>query len=414
MADLTGTILGGYKLTRPLYFDGLTDVYVAYQEKLKRNLAVRILPSDLAYDEHYLKAFPKGVLLAAQLQHPNIEIVYDYGVDQNMPFMVVSLLAGGSLDERLAQDQYPSFQETTTILKDIGGALDYIHRSGIVHRDVKPKKIRFDSMGNAYLIDIGIMNAFYELSRSEGTPMGTPHYMAPEVIEDKPSDTRADIYALGIVTYQLLTKKMPFDAETPMRLLMKHLNEMPPRPSEIETSLTRQVDAVLFKALAKDPNERYQTAGEFAAALEAALASITNVKHIFISYAKKDCFDLAHALHAELVKLPQVTAWFDASLESGEDWALQIQEEIDRCDFVVVLLSPDVNRPKSDPRGYSFVLREIHYAQENEKAIIPVMAQETKTPLQLSGIQYIDFKEKPLGSVPELVEKILERILRAR
>ncbi len=174
--DLTGKFVGSYKLERLLGVGGMGAVYVSYQESVQRKVAIKVLPVSLADEPGYLERFKREVELAAHLEHPHILPVYDHGTDNNMSYIVMRLLRGGSLSQRLRSDEPIELAEALKILTQIGDALDYAHQEGVVHRDLKPSNVLFDKIGNAYLSDFGISKLLHSASSLTGTGqiVGTP------------------------------------------------------------------------------------------------------------------------------------------------------------------------------------------------------------------------------------------------
>lgn len=282
--DLTGQLVGPYKLEKMLGKGGMGAVYESYQTTVNRKVAIKVLLFQLADSQEDAKKavdrFKREVELTAKLEHPHILPIHDYGVDQekNMSYIVMRMLTGGTLDQRIRKQGALSKLEMMKVLGQIASALDLAHRHGIIHRDLKPSNIIFDEDGNAYLSDFGIARPIESQTNltQQGQIIGTPSYMAPEQWKASALDSRADIYALGVLVYQLLTGVLPFNAPTTVGMMHAHLYEKAPAPNTVRTSLPATVNKVLDKVLAKEPNERYMSAGQFVAALEPALAGIDN------------------------------------------------------------------------------------------------------------------------------------------
>lgn len=273
--NLSGQQLGNYKLGRLLGVGGMGAVYESYQATVKRQVAVKVLPMHMAQTSGYLERFNREVELAARMEHPHILPVYDYGVENGISFIVMRLLTGGSLDKRIKQFGQPAATEALQVLSQVGSALDYAHKRNVIHRDLKTSNVIFDSDGNAYLSDFGIAKALEGTSglTSTGQVLGTPAYMSPEQWRGDELDGRADIYAMGVMTYELLTGKLPFEAPTPYAMMHKHLNEIPTPVANLSPELPETVNTVLDMALAKDPEKRYADSTTFVEALRDALTS---------------------------------------------------------------------------------------------------------------------------------------------
>jgi len=274
MTNLIGQSLGRYHILEQLGEGGMAVVYKAYDTRLESEVAVKVIrtenlaPSIL---ERSLKRFEREAKALAKLTHANIVNVLDYGEYEGKPYLVMPYLPGGTLKERL-QGKPMAYQEATQILIPVSRALAYAHQQGLVHRDVKPSNILITQSGDPMLTDFGIAKiideeATMDLTGTSAT-VGTPEYMAPEQVVSKSVDHRADIYALGVVFYEMVTGRKPFMADTPMAVLFKHASEPLPRPKNFVPSLPDAVEHILLKALAKKPEDRYQNMSDFATALE--------------------------------------------------------------------------------------------------------------------------------------------------
>ena len=268
MDDLVGKNFGPYRVVEKLGEGGMAVVYRAFQESLGRYAAIKMLRSELARDEEFVNRFRREALAAANMDHPNILHVYDAGAAHGMYYIVMGFVDGGSLKDLIAQGPLdPEYAVAITI--QLAEALDYAHRHGVIHRDVKPSNVLMTRDGRPMLTDFGIAKALYEteaLTRT-GATIGTPEYMAPEQIQGQPVDGRTDIYALGIVLYEMLTGWAPFSAPTPVATLYKQVNEPPPPLGQVNIKVPGWLEGVVARAVAKRPELRYQQAGEFAEAL---------------------------------------------------------------------------------------------------------------------------------------------------
>jgi len=265
-----GQDVGRYHIIEQIGEGGMATVYKAFDTQLERYVALKVIHPEFIRSENFLKRFEREAKLIARLTHPNIVSEIDYGVFENVPFMVMEYIQGGTLKEKLGKPQ--AWREAARLLAPIARALEAAHRQKIVHRDVKPGNILLTQTGEPMLSDFGIAKILetgegMELTRP-GVGMGTPEYMAPEQGLGISVDHRADIYSLGVVFYEMVTGRTPYQADTPMAVMMKQISESLPYPSQFVQDLPEAVIKVLLKALAKDPAERYQDAGAFAAALE--------------------------------------------------------------------------------------------------------------------------------------------------
>jgi hypothetical protein len=254
----------------------MASVYRAYHAQLDRYVAVKVLHSDLVDAPSFLSRFRREAQAIASLRHPHIVQVYDFDVQGDTYYMVMELLEGDTLKMRLrdyrARGEKVPLGETVRILLDVLDGLAYAHREGMVHRDIKPANILLTRGGEAVLADFGIAHIVGTTRHTaSGALMGTLSYIAPEQGLEGQSDARSDLYSLGIVFYEMLTQRTPFDADTPLALLMKHLNDPLPAPRELDPSIPKPFEQVVLRTLAKHPDDRFQTAEEMAGAVRQAV-----------------------------------------------------------------------------------------------------------------------------------------------
>jgi tRNA A-37 threonylcarbamoyl transferase component Bud32 len=273
--SLQGQNLGKYRILEPLGRGGMARVYRAYHPQLDRYVAVKVLRSDLVEEEEFLARFKREARAVAALRHPNIVQVFDADAYGDLYYMVMELLEGDTLGTRLndyrARGERMPWGEVVRILLDVLDGLAYAHSEGMIHRDVKPANILLTKRGQAVLTDFGIAQIVGGTKYTvTGALMGTLAYMAPEQGLEGQCDARSDIYALGIVFYEMLIGEPPFGAETPLAILMKHVNDPLPLPRQQDPSIPASFERVVLKALAKRPGDRYQSAEEMAQALRAA------------------------------------------------------------------------------------------------------------------------------------------------
>ena len=274
---MIGKTLGKYRITEHVGTGGMSEVYKAYQPGLDRYVAIKVLHSFLVTEENFLARFRREAKIVAMLRHLNIVRVHDFDVKDDVYYMVMEFIDGPTLKARLQEmdkeGQMLPLEEVVRIVTTLANALDYAHQRGMVHRDVKPANIMFTQDGEVVLADFGIAKMVDVAGlTASGAIVGTPLYMAPEQGMGQGGDERADIYSLGVVLYQLLTGRLPFDAETPIGVILKHISE-PLRPlTALSPNVPPAIDAVIVRALAKAPKDRYQTVKEFAADLERATA----------------------------------------------------------------------------------------------------------------------------------------------
>jgi serine/threonine-protein kinase len=267
---LLGKQFGSYELAQLLGRGGMAGVYRGYQAAIDRSVAVKVLPAELLHDPSFSTRFLNEARTLAKLNHPAILPLYDFGEANGMPYIVMPLMTNGTLAERLKLGPLP-LSEVVRIATPMAQALEYASKQGVLHRDVKPNNILFDQHDNPYLADFGIAKVLESNSSLTGTGIiGTPDYMSPEQARGDTLDHRADLYSLGVVVYQCLTGQQLFRATTPMGVIFKHVSEAPRPLRELHPDVPADVEAVVLKALAKEPRNRYATSGEFARALASA------------------------------------------------------------------------------------------------------------------------------------------------
>jgi eukaryotic-like serine/threonine-protein kinase len=266
--------LGSYELMHQLGEGGMAQVYLARDTRLGREVAVKVLDSRLAERPGFRERFLREARVAAALDHPNIIPLYDYG-ETGALYLVMPYLSGGSLQEMLKRGPLPA-STVATYGAQIADALDYAHRRNVVHRDVKPANMLLHADGRVMLSDFGLAkildNSSQPIARRGRPDAGTPEYMAPEQIEGR-TEARSDIYGLGVVLYLLLTGHLPFTGPTSAAVMEGHLYRLPEPLRQRHGNVSPAMEAVVLRALAKHPEDRYQTAGELGAALLAALVA---------------------------------------------------------------------------------------------------------------------------------------------
>jgi len=274
-ASLEGQTLGKYRVLEPLGRGGMARVYRAYHPQLERYVAIKVLRSDLVDDEEFLVRFRREARAVAGLRHPNVVQVFDFDVQGDLTYMVMELLEGDTLrrrlnDYRVRGEKMPP-GEVVRVLLDVLDGLAYAHSEGMIHRDIKPGNVLLTRRGQAVLGDFGIAQIVGGTRHTaSGALMGTLSYMAPEQGLEGHSDVRSDIYSLGIILYEMLLQRPPFEADTPLAVLMKHVNDPLPLPRAIDPDIPEPFERIVLKALAKDPDDRYQSAEEMARALRKA------------------------------------------------------------------------------------------------------------------------------------------------
>jgi len=265
-------LFSGYRDLLLIGRGGMAEIYRAEHPALKRKVAIKVLLPNLAVDDQFRKRFMREAQTLADLQHPNIVKLFDYGEENDLYYMVMEYLDGANLSAYLKQNGRIELPRATRILQDVAGALDYAHKSGLIHRDVKPSNVMLDSgtlAERAVLTDFGIAkNTGAHTNITASAVLGTFDYIAPEQIQAATDvDYRADIYSLGVMTYQFLTGALPFKRSGTGALLLAHLSAPPPDACELVPTLPRHTSTAIQRAMAKKPADRYSSAGEFVAAL---------------------------------------------------------------------------------------------------------------------------------------------------
>jgi|GEM_PF-2943560 len=275
MVDRAGQQIGNYRLIRLLGKGGFGEVYQAEHQLLRREQAIKILLESHFSDPAFRQRFITEAQILAKLDHPNIVHVDGLGMQENMIYLVMPYIGGGTLQDLLRKRTTPlPLAEVSRYLEDTCAALGYAHQRGVVHLDLKPGNLLLHEDGRLLLSDFGLAHLIKEGAVQGGASLafGTPFYMAPEHLHGLP-DPRSDLYALGVILFQMLSGRHPFDGSTPEAVIVKHLMEPPPLVRAIRPDLPLELEAVLGKALAKSPDMRYQTAGDLLADVKAALAN---------------------------------------------------------------------------------------------------------------------------------------------
>ncbi|MBZ0299903.1 MAG: serine/threonine protein kinase [Anaerolineae bacterium] len=266
-SSLIGRRLGKYEIIELIGQGGMATVYKGYQPDIDRFVAVKVLPPHPGQDRMFIERFRLEARTIAQLQHPHILPMHDYGGDADVLYLVMAYVNGGSLKDRIERGPLP-LHDAETILRQIASALDYAHRRGVIHRDIKPDNILLDEEGHALLADFGIVKIMEGESTSgltaTGGVLGTPAYMAPEQSQGMSTGPQADIYSLGVIVYEMITGRQPYQADTPMQVMLKHITDPVPSPLEVSAGLPSALEPVMLRVLAKHPEDRYGSATEFA------------------------------------------------------------------------------------------------------------------------------------------------------
>jgi serine/threonine-protein kinase len=263
------TIDGRYRLLRRIGSGGMADVWLAEDSHLQRRVALKILHRRFAQDREFVARFRREAEAAAGLQHPNIVAVFDRGDIEGTYYIAMQLLEGRSLKEPIEQGLTP--EQAVGLIRQVLEAAGFAHRHGIVHRDLKPQNVIVDDEGKATVTDFGIARAGASEITQAGSVMGTPHYLSPEQAQGQAVTAVSDLYSIGVILYEALAGQVPFEADSAVAIAMKQVSHTPQRPSSINPNVSPALDAVVMRALEKDPGRRFQSADAFIAALDTAL-----------------------------------------------------------------------------------------------------------------------------------------------
>lgn len=382
--NLVGKTLGQYELREILSNGTIVGHYLAYQPRLKRSVLVQVLQAHLRDKPQARGALTRGAQLIAQLAHPHIVPIHDFGTHDEIDYVVMQHMSGGSLHNRIQQQSALGFQDAATICRQIGGALEYVHSRGFVHGDPSVQNIVFDDWGSAYLSDF-IMAGF--LAEMDDSVAGTLHYMAPERWQQQTPTLASDQYALAAIAYEMISGHPPFDGSTVAELYNKHLSAPFPPPQSYRMEIPPSVNAVLQRALAKAPADRYPTVSDFAREFETALKAAP--QHLFISYSRRD------SAYAQEVKTHLAhngfEVWLDDAIQHGDQWFNQIHDAIKSCAAFVVIMTPDAEQSE-------WVQKEILLAKRYKKPIFPLLREGDEFAI-LIDVHYADVRNGDLPGV---------------
>ena len=269
-----GKKLGPFVIEEPLGRGAMATVYKAFEQSINRHVALKVIELDEIQQDEFKKRFAREAEVIAKLEHIHILPIYAYGLDDEVAYLAMRWLKGGSLSDLLKRGPIP-LEQTVNIFGQVALGLAFAHSKGIIHRDLKPSNIMLDDGGNAYLTDFGLAKLTEqsgEITRS-GTIVGTPAYMSPEQLRGEPLDHRSDIYSLGVILYNMVAGRLPFDTTTSdlVSIIYQHLEKPPTPPSEFNPDTPKPVEDVILKALQKDRKDRFSTATDMASALNVAV-----------------------------------------------------------------------------------------------------------------------------------------------
>ena len=396
MAEITiGSTFGPYEIIEYIGRGAIATVYEARQRSIGRRVALKVMEPAFAKDPTLAERFHREVELTAELQHPRILPVYDYGEIDGRFYIAMAYMPGGSVHRLIGTAGAISLPAIARIVDQTADALDYAHELDVIHRDVKPTNLLLDRGGNVHLAEFGTANKV--LGDVTEIIMGTPAYMAPEVFKGESATRAVDIYALGITLYQMLTGETPFDGPT-TQIAEAQVNEPIPDPREKYPELPVEVTDVIRRATAKDPADRHASAGELSADLDDAFGdALTSVHHrrvereasppksrIFVSYARSDQEFVARLVSG--LNQHGISTWTDLDIRPGQNWNDAIDEALNSCDRMIVVISNTSIASESVKAEWQYYLNEV------KRPVVPVRYQDVKIPFhRLAALQYVDF-----------------------
>ncbi len=287
-----GQQVGAYRIERQLGKGGMATVYLARHQSLDRDVAIKMLHVAYKDDDTFIERFRREAQIVGKLEHPNIVPIYDFADAGLHPYLVMKYIEGETLKQYLRHNKDITLNEVMQIMTAVADALDYAHKRGILHRDVKPSNIMISNDGQPYLTDFGLARiaSLGESTLSRDMMLGTPQYISPEQAQgNRELDARTDIYSLGIVLYELVVGRVPFTGDTPYAIIHNHIFTPLPPPREMNPTVPPEVEMVLLKALAKDPNERFSSAGAMIQAFKQAIQR-ENVTELTASAVRPEAF----------------------------------------------------------------------------------------------------------------------------
>lgn len=401
MVNLVGRTLGKYRIIAHLGRGSMANVYKAYQPGLNRYVSIKVLNTHLVDDKNFERHFEREALVVGRLRHPNIVQVFDFDYEDDLYFLAMEFVDGPTLKDELEARQASgnpfTFKEIARIFIALCSAIDYAHARGVIHRDLKPANVMINQQGQVVLTDFGITRIIGGTQYTQtGALSGMPAYMSPEQGQGQHGDERSNIYSLGVMLYEMVTGTVPFDADTPFGIILKHISEPIPPPRRVVPDLPPSVEQIILKAMVKDPVERYQRAGEMAAALREAvsmtpgeeylpLLTIASGKNqaisslpvalVFISYSHDDEKEKNRLIsHLGVLKRAGlIEIWNDDNIQAGADWELELDRAINRAKVAILLVTS--NFLTSDVTLNSVIPRLLTRFRRRELNVFVVIAK---------------------------------------
>ncbi len=403
MADLIGQSIGQYEIVALLGEGGMATVYRARHLSTEREVALKVIKPIFTDSPYPASTFLRVTETVASLNHRHILKLYDYGQEGEIIYLVMELLTGGSLADLIKQGPLP-LETTKRLLDQVAQALDYAHKRGIIHLDLKPRNVLFDGEGNAVVIDFGIIKLLSDAAELADIEviMGTPQYMAPEQWQGRPVDARADVYALGVMLFEMLAGRLPFVADTPIGLMNEHLYYPPPSICELRPDLPSRIERVINRALAKNPDQRYASAGDLAAAFSLPSDSGSPTMLAERDMNRTEIFDTQAGLPALDETPVEFSAFYPGVAQPGLAYALPVFAHIAMAyDKVRELAASHAAVMGSEPHD-SKTQATIHLDVGNLLTLIPIVPNVTFVPAEqmwrrakIEGEGYASLQHKP-------------------
>lgn len=428
---LTVERIGKYPVKELLGRGGMGEIYKAAHPKLDRDVAIKLIHTYRATDPKMVERFQREARVVAALRHPGIIQIHDFDVEGDAFYMVMEFVPGETLAQRLDRleelHQRMPLTEALRLFRMITEAVAYAHSQGVIHCDLKPGNVLLTGDNQPVLADFGISKIMSaERLTATNDVFGTPHYMSPEQSFGREIDAQSDVYALGVMLYELTTGLLPFNGNSPMSIVFKHVNEQPKSVRDVDPSLPEAVETIVNKAMAKDPTLRYSSAQEMLLDIDTLLLGITNSPvvnkptQLFICYKRSSAPDnqLATHLHEALAAKGH-DVFIDQALRAGESWLEEIDHQIKNCEFMIVLLS----KASADSE---MVKTEVSRASEYRKLqgrphIVPIrVAYEGLLPYNIAAflepLQYIIWhdeadNERVIGEILNAISGQVRRSL---
>ncbi len=275
MAFVPGETVGPYRIIAPLGRGGMATVFKAYHTTLDRDVAIKVLHSNLGDNRNFLERFKREAKIVGKLNHSNIVPVYDFSEEGGQPYLVMMYVEGHTLKDEMKQGPMP-LERVLEVMHAVGDALSYAHAQGVLHRDIKPTNVMITHDNKIYLTDFGLakMTEASETSLSRDMMIGTPHYISPEQAQSQTLDRRADVYSLGAMLFEMLSGYVPFQGDTPYEVIHQHIYNPPPSPRSVNAEVPHELEYVILRALQKKPSDRYSSVQEMLDDLEKAVSTL--------------------------------------------------------------------------------------------------------------------------------------------